>query len=174
MIKLILVPVAAAAAFILGGVQHASASESWYTDEDGDYAYDTLNLDTSGDGYSDIVGHDWNHNGIFEQIYLDSNFDGVFDAVAYDNPEDSFTDLIDVDVDQDGVFEQNVYASAAAMYTGTPGVATISSPTNPDGFYTLMMTMAAVTGQPTYGTPDSDHDGYLDSNDDYPYDPYRI
>ena len=78
--KLILVPVAAAAAFILGGVQHASASESWYTDEDGDYAYDTLNLDTSGDGYSDVVGHDWNHNGIFEQIYLDSNFDGVFGA----------------------------------------------------------------------------------------------
>ncbi len=34
--KLILVPVAAAAAFILGGVQHASASESWYSDEDGD------------------------------------------------------------------------------------------------------------------------------------------
>ncbi len=92
-----------------------------------------------------------------------------------DNPEDSFTDLIDVDVDQDGVFEQNVYASAAAMYTGTPGVANDQLADQPgrllhphdDG-------MAAVTGQPTYGTPDSDHDGYLDSNDDYPNDPYRF
>ena len=59
------------------------------------------------------------------------------------------------------------------MTTGTPGVAIISSPTNPDGFYKLMMTMAAVTGQATFGTSDSDHDGYHDNIDYYPSDPYR-
>lgn len=171
--KLITVPVVAAAAFALGSVQHVSASESWYSDEDGVYGYDTLNLDTSGDRISDVIAHDWNHNGIFERIYLDTNLDGRFDAVAYDNPEDTFTDVVDVDLNQDGVFDQNVYSSPAAMYTGTPGVATISSPTNPDGFYTYIMTMTAITGQPTFGTQDSDHDGYLDSNEDYPYDPFR-
>ncbi len=172
--KLIMAPVVAAAAFTLGSVQHASAGESWYSDDDGVYGYDTLNWDASGDGVSDVIGHDWNHNGIFERIYLDTNLDGLFETVAYDTAEDTFIDLVDVDVNLDGVFDQNVYSSPAVMYTGTPGVATISSPTNPDGFYTLMMTMAAVTGQPTFGTPDSDHDGYLDSNDDYPYDPYRV
>jgi len=172
--KLIMAPVVAAAAFTLGSAQHASAGESWYSDDDGVYGYDTLNWDASGDGVSDVIGHDWNQNGIFERIYLDTNLDGLFETVAYDTAEDTFIDLIDVDANLDGVFDQNVYSSPAVMYTGTPGVATISSPTNPDGFYTLMMTMAAVTGQPTFGTPDSDHDGYLDSNDDYPYDPDRV
>jgi len=172
--KLVIVPMVAVVSIGLACVQHASASESWWnSDDDGDSSYDTLNVDTSGDGYADVTAHDWNHNGIFEQIFLDTNYDGVTDAVLYDNPEDSFPDLIDVDGNQDGVFEQNVYSSPAAMSTGTPGVATISSPSNPDGFYNLMLTMAAVTGQPTYGTPDTDHDGYSDNIDASPYDPYR-
>ena len=36
------------------------------------FGYDTLNWDLSGDGVSDVIGDDWNNNGIFERVYLDT------------------------------------------------------------------------------------------------------
>ncbi len=52
-----------------------------------------------------------------------------------------------------------------------PGV--VGPATNPDPFVTLMQTLAAETGQATFGTPDSDHDGWNDDLDMRPNDPYR-
>lgn len=53
------------------------------------------------------------------------------------------------------------------------GVSVVGGPvTNPDWFYSLMMDIAVRVG-PTFGAPDSDHDGYHDNIDAHPGDPFR-
>ena len=48
----------------------------------------------------------------------------------------------------------------------------VGPPTEPGWFYTLMNFMAEQTGQATFGTPDSDGDGFYDYEDLYPNDFY--
>ncbi len=45
--------------------------------------------------------------------------------------------------------------------------------TNPDPMYTLLLNLAAETGQVAWGPDDSDHDGHFDNYDDHPHDPFR-
>jgi hypothetical protein len=161
-----------------------AAGEPWYYDETGDGTYDTVRVDRWGDGVADVEAYDWNQNGVLELIRIDTNNDGLIDLFGVDSWENGYLDRVDLDHDQDGWIDQSIYdvdengvddaiQASQVMTTGTPGTAVISSPTNPDGFYNLMMTMAAITGQPTFGTPDSDSDGWNDNVDFYPSDPYR-
>ena len=182
--KLIVIVVTALAGVLAFGSVSSAAGEEWLYDDNGDGTYDTVRVDRWGDNVSDVQAYDWNQNGILERIDLDTNNDSLIDLVGVDTNENGRLDRVDFDGNQDGWTDYSVFdldengvddavQSPQVMFTGTPGVATISSPTNPDGFYTLMMTMAAMTGQPTFGTPDSDHDGYHDNIDYYPGDPFR-
>jgi hypothetical protein len=174
---------ALAAFATFGSVSHAAGEEWWY-DDTGDGVYDTVRVDRWGDGVADVEAYDWNQNSVLELIRIDTNNDGLIDLFGVDTFENGRLDRVDLDYNQDGWTDHSIYdvdedgiddavEAAQSMTTGTPGVAIISSPTNPDGFYNLMMTMAAVTGQATFGTSDSDHDGYHDNIDYYPSDPYR-
>jgi hypothetical protein len=164
-----------------GSVSHAAGEEWWY-DDTGDGVYDTVRVDRWGDGVADVEAYDWNQNNVFELIKVDTDNDGLIDVYGVDTTENGYLDRVDLDFNEDGWADQVIYDSdedgindavevSQSMTTGTPGVAIISSPTNPDGFYNLMMTMAAVTGQATFGTGDADHDGWNDNLDYSPYDP---
>jgi hypothetical protein len=49
----------------------------------------------------------------------------------------------------------------------------VGPPTNLDPVVNLIYTLVEETGQPVFGTPDSDRDGWDDNEDMRPHDPFR-
>jgi hypothetical protein len=177
--RLILIPLGAVAGVVAFGSTGQATGEPWFYDTNADYVYDTVMVDRWGDDVADIVALDLNQNGIFESIHLDLDNDNVLEVTAIDRQENGFLDRVGVDANLDSVWEtiiedsdENGVDDYSQWEFISGGVSIVGPVTNPDGFYTLMMTMAAMVG-PTFGTPDSDHDGYHDNIDYYPGDPFR-
>jgi hypothetical protein len=94
------------------------------------------------------VAIDQTGDGRHETFLHDANGDGVLDTVVVDNDGNGVSDA-----EQFGVM--------------------VGPVTNPDPFYTLMVTLAEQTGQVAFGPTDSDRDGWSDTQDARPYDPFR-
>ena len=112
-----------------------------------------IEIDRDNDGWYELTAIDSYENGVIDWVGVDGNLDGVWDTIVQDFDENGVDD-----------YSQWEYISG--------GVAVIGPVTNPDPFYTLMLQLAGEFG-PTFGTPDSDHDGYNDNVDYYPGDPFR-
>lgn len=145
---------------------------------------DAVLIDSRDDGVTDVLAEDRDQNAVFEAVSFDTNNDGVFDAVGYDTNQNGILDQGRFDYDFDGDYEsvsfdvnenglENATEATPGLAASIMGATVIGPPTDPGGFYTLMTTMAAFTGQATFGTPDSDYDGFNDLDDPYPTDPTR-
>lgn len=182
--KLIAMPLISLVGVVAFGT--VSAASVFTIDSNGDSYAEGWGIDRWEDGTFDIEAYDTNVSGVLDVYLFDRNNDGVHDIRLTDPDENGWCNVFEVDTDFDGQFDlviydanensvpdsqENVGQSYSTPYDS--GYAIIGPPTNPDGFYNLMITMAGMTGHATFGTPDSDHDGYNDNLDYYPGDPYR-
>ncbi len=162
-----------------------TAASAWSGTQDGngDGIPDGVLIDSRDDGVTDVLAEDRDQNGVLEVVSFDTNNDGVFDAVGYDTNQNGTLDQARFDYDFNGDYESISFdlnengledaTEATDLAASEMGATVIGPPTDPGGFYTLMTTMAAFTGQATFGTPDSDYDGFNDLDDYYPTDPTR-
>ena len=147
-------------------------------DTDGDGLADAIRFDADGDGFEESAALDTNRNGLYDTILVDRAGTGFADVVAVDDNEDGVLDRALVDQDGDRVLE-----TAVSLNTGVPdandnGVddrveqmgAVVGGAGRPDGLPGLLITLAEHSEQATFGTPDSDGDGYNDEQDARPYD----
>ncbi|MET0735734.1 MAG: hypothetical protein ABWY55_08845 [Microbacterium sp.] len=153
-------------------------------------------FDLNGDGYSETLGEDLNGDGVIDAVMQDTNLDGYVDSYGWDTNYDGATDTVAVDANQDGYLESagwdtnrdGVVDTVAADTNGDGALEIVQQPAaydpyatstivggspNYDGVAGLMITLAGITGNVTWGTPDSDYDGYNDNDDWYPNDPNR-
>jgi hypothetical protein len=155
-------------------------------DSNGDNIIDVILIDRWEDGVADVYAQDLDQNGVLEGYLLDADNNGVIDTYGYDwnqngiieiamivTTTDAYGQLIPDaifrDADENGVEDSQQLATASyPIFDGIVGPVT-----SPDGFYSLMTSMAGITGQATFGTSDSDGDGWHDNQDFYPDDPYR-
>lgn len=166
--------VAVTAGTALGAVgvgQLAAASSAGGFDTNGDGIIDQIWLDSWDDGSADLYLYDVDQNGWFESVSADTDNDGYREAAAWDTNGDGVFDLADFDTNLDGYFDSPVTLGGVDIYDAILGNTFVGAPTNPGAFYTMMTSMAAVSGGATYGTPDSDCDGYHDGVDPDPWNP---
>lgn len=171
---------AVAAVALVATTGTASASEPvWYGyDVTGDGWNETWMTDGNGDGWIDLAAFDLDLNGVRDGLAWDSSGNGLFDIIGMDANESGTYEVYGVDQDDNGtidvayfdVNENGVEDTQENMY---PTTAYVGQPTY-GGTGQLLLTMAAMTGSATWGTPDSDGDGWNDRNDDYPSDPRYI
>lgn len=144
---------------------------------------DTVMQDTHGDGVADVIGYDADQNGVVEQMSVDTNNDSVLDTYAYDTNQNGIIDTVLVDENQDGYTDSVITdmnengrddADEARDPTGLYPSSTIvgGAPTY-DGVPGLLIEVAEQTGNPTFGTPQSDSDGVPDAYDSHPTDSTR-
>ena len=171
---------AVAAGIVLGSANAASASEqltaydldgdgwadTWLGDTNGDGRFDGALFDRNQDGYTDGLAYDVTGNGAFDIYGLDNNQNGYYELFGTDSNDDGAIDTAYFDLNENGVEDSNeqMYPSSAIV-GGTPTYSGVGG---------LLLTMARITGKATFGSGDSDRDGYHDSNDRYPYDPRSI
>ncbi|CAN5825206.1 hypothetical protein BH24ACT5_BH24ACT5_11770 [soil metagenome] len=163
--------VSAASVFTVDGDGDGYA-EGWLIDRWEDGTADIEAYDSDLDGTLDLYGFDRNNDGVHDAAASDPDENGILNSFAFDTDFDGYFDSWATDVNENGVPDAHEVGQASAGTYGG-GYAIVGPPTNPDGFYNLMITMAGMTGQATFGTPDSDHDGYHDDIDYYPSDPLR-
>jgi hypothetical protein len=123
--------------------------------------YDTMLSDTDGDGDTEVWMYDDNSNGVFERTVVDQNNDGAMDTFITDSNGDEVPDAVFIDANDNNVDDREEAA----------GVMVIGAPTNLDPVVNLIYTLVEETGQPVFGTPDTDHDGWKDNVDSQIYDP---
>lgn len=157
-------------------------------DTNGDGIADAWIQDSNGDGRPDTVGFDRNQDGIYDGVAVDQDGDGFSELIGVDSNQDGVYELIQMngqlatDTNGDGAADSwspstttsVVGGNNASDYTvqgdtyvpsgivgGTPSY---------DGVGGLILDIADETGTATFGTPDSDADGYNDAIDHRPYD----
>jgi hypothetical protein len=156
------------------------------TDTNGDGYIDGYGIDRWGDGSYDIVANDMNENGIIEGFMVDLNNNawleltaanynenGIIDLVAWDTDEEGTWDTYFTDTNQNGIGDHLETQGVPPGANIAGSAAIVSAPTNPSAFYNLMLTMAGMTGQATFGDGDSDGDGWYNNQDWHPDDRYR-
>lgn len=160
---------------------------SEFFDTNNDRVADAVRFDGNGDGYFDAIGFDRDQNGVFEAIAYDPDGDGDAEAIFVDADQDGLAEAALVDQNNDGVLETSVRDTNRDGLLDTVqaprdisdlrneiGQATVVGPaTNLDPVAALVLELAERTGRPAFGEPDSDSDGYVDSQDHRPSDPYR-
>lgn len=165
-----------------------SSVEGAYGDARLDYFMYEWN-DSNGDGIGDVGAADANLDGIDDSYAVDADFDGYAETLAVDSTGDGVVDTYTIDTDNDGALDSagwDTDQDGAADYIQGPGtggqvvsmttsanVAIVGGSPQYTGLPDLLNQLADATGNPTYGTPDSDYDGTFDSHDAYPTDPYR-
>ena len=117
-------------------------TEIIWIDANRDCRLDTVAFDTNGS--------DW----LLEQMWSDVNGDGRWDVVFMDTNQAVGFEYYFVDRDGNGTWETHGWLANLQVQTSTGyvsgGSMVIGPPTNPSGFYNLMITMAAITGRATY------------------------
>ncbi|WP_392544424.1 hypothetical protein [Oryzobacter telluris] len=172
-----------------------------YVDTNADGLYDTavaanpdgstttfVDLDTNGvyetaviqrvDGSVAAVTQDRDQNGILDVAYLDQTHNGVLDTTMADTTGDNVMDVVSSDLNENGAVDA---LESTGFVLGEVEPSTgfrldhvdVGPATNPDPFYTLMLTLAAETGQAVFPPDDSDHDGWPDNQDNAPGDSWR-
>ena len=136
-------------------------NETWMIDGDSNGWIDMAAFDFDLDGVRDGLAWDSSGNGLFDIIGIDANETGVYEAMAVDQNDDGNIDIAYFDVNENGVedSQENMYPTTA--YIGKPTYGGVGQ---------LLLTMAAMTGSATWGTPDSDGDGWNDNDDFRPFD----
>lgn len=147
-------------------VANADGTTSVFLDSNGDGVFDALEV-VRADGAVPAVFLDADQNGVLETVAVDQTGDGVFDAFAQDVDQDGVLDVVVQDLDQNGV-DDAAQASAPAL-----GPSVVGPVANPDPVYGLVVGLAGATGAVAYPEGDADHDGWSDSADFHPDDPFR-
>ena len=157
-------------------------------DLDQDGWVEAFTFDSNGDGYDDVIAHDQDENGLVEVMEMDSNGDGYIGMRVYDDAQDGVFERATVDedgngdhethafdVDQDGVLDTVVRdANFNGMDDAQELTGMVIGSPSYDGVAGLVIALAGEAGQAVFGEPDSDSDGWDDSEDARPYDPaYR-
>lgn len=154
MIKLLVAPVVAAAAFAIGGA--AANASSWAIDCNGDGWNEGTAWDNFEDGYADVERCDTSGNGTWDLWRVDDDNDGWIDRYVWDINENNVADDAEV--------------ASTDIYAAIQGATVVGPATSPGAFLTLATTGASVLGTPTFGsTTDYDVDGCYDHLDPDPY-----
>jgi len=139
------------------GYNDASA---WDQDQNG--RYESMGFDTDRAGDSELVAYDDNQDGIFERVTADQDNNGQHEVNAFDTNHDGVHDTVKIDANVNGMDDRE--EAAADMIIGPV--------TNRDPISQLILDLVEETGQPVFGTPDTDHDGWDDNEDARIYDPF--
>lgn len=120
------------------GNGNGNAEVAWW-DNDGDCRLDSVVYDTNG------------NDNLLEMLWSDVNGDGRWDMVLMDTDQRVGFDYYWVDSTGDGRWDKSGWLHAIQAPAPTnSGSMIIGSPTNPSGFYNLMVTMARITGRATF------------------------
>lgn len=131
--------------------------------------------DLDQNGILDIAVVDQTGNGVADTTAIDTDGNGVLDRLAYDLNENGVPDSQEgaPSVVRDGLVGGIAPLVVETVPPGTTGPGIVGPVTNPDPFYTLMLTLAAETGQAVFPPGDRDSDGWNDNEDHHPGDPFR-
>lgn len=108
-------------------------------------------IDVNGDCRLDSVAFDTNgRDDLLEQLWSDVDGDGYWDVVFVDTDQRVGFEYFFVDANNDGYWEQQGWLAQLRTPTTADiyvGPTSIGAPTNPSGFYSLMVTMSRLTGR---------------------------
>lgn len=149
-------------------VPNADGTTWVFNDNDQNGAFELATV-YGADGTPAVTLVDSDQNGVYDKGFVDQNHNGVPDLVAIDTDLDGVFDSTYLDANENGVLDVNETDAHQSSYN--PGQM-VGPVTNPNWFYSLMLRGAEETGTVTYGSPDSDGDGWYDNQDYHPTDPY--
>ena len=137
--------------------------DTFALDVDQNGRFEVMVSDTDGNGAPDVWMWDDNQNGTFERMAVDTTGEGQMDHFIHDTNGDEIGDTVVLDANLNGLDDRSE----------GPGSMTIGPATNRDPLSQLVLDLVEETGEPVFGPPDSDGDGWSDHEDARPHDPFR-